>query len=91
MSEELEAAEATARGLREQIAELVHAHARADEEAKRLAGRATLPGADPSMNEIAQRYERHSGVLGTEIEGLRASLREAEADLERLRADDAGV
>ena len=42
---ELEEAERTERELREQIGDLIRARARADSEAKRLAGRAELPGA----------------------------------------------
>jgi chromosome segregation ATPase len=82
-------AEATERGLREQIADLVHARARADDEARRLTGRAALPGAHAELAEIAGRYERQSATLAAEIETLRTSLRAAEAELERLRAPDA--
>ena len=79
-------AEATERGLREQISDLVHARSRADTEARRLADRATLPGAHAELSEIAGRYSRQSELLATEIETLRSSLRAAEAELERLRA-----
>jgi len=89
MSDALADAEATERGLREQISDLVHARARADAESKRLADRATLPGAHAELAEIAGRYESQSGLLATEIETLRSSLRAAEAELERLRAPDA--
>ena len=38
------------------------------------------------MSELAGRYAHQSGTLAAEIEKLRASLRAAEAELERLRA-----
>ncbi len=88
MSDALTDAEATELGLREQLSDLVHARARADSEAKRLAERAALPGAHDELAEIAGRYTRQSEVLATEIESLRSSLRAAEAELERLRAPD---
>lgn len=88
MSDALTDAEATELGLREQMSDLVHARARADSEAKRLAERAALPGAHDELAEIAGRYTRQSEVLATEIESLRSSLRAAEAELERLRAPD---
>jgi predicted RNase H-like nuclease (RuvC/YqgF family) len=88
---ELRAALETERGLREQIADLVHARARAADEAQRLAERARLPAADASLAEIGARYERQAEVLGSEIEQLRAALRETEARVERLRAEAAGA
>lgn len=84
----LAGAEATERGLREQISDLVHARARAAGEASRLAQRGALPGAHAELLELAGRYDRQAGVLAGEIESLRASLRAAEAELERLRAPD---
>lgn len=89
--DELTAAEATERELREQIAELVHARARAEGESRRLADRARLPGADASLQEISGRWGRQAEVLAGEIESCRASLRAAEADVARLRADAAGA
>ncbi|MEJ7797354.1 MAG: hypothetical protein WKF42_02560 [Solirubrobacteraceae bacterium] len=89
MTAALADAEATERALREQISDLVHARARADGEAARLADRATLPGAHAELSELAGRYARQSATLRTEIETLRSSLRAAEAELERLRAPDA--
>jgi chromosome segregation ATPase len=86
MSDALADAEATERGLREQIADLVHARARADSEAARLADRATLDGAHEELSQIAGRYQHQSETLAAEIETLRSSLRAAEAELERLRA-----
>ena len=69
LSDALADAEATERGLREQIADLVHARARADSEAARLADRATLAGAhDELAREIAGRYERQSETLADEID-----------------------
>lgn len=87
----LTAAEATERELREQIAELVHARARAEQEARRLDERSELAGADPSLQEIAGRWRRQAEVLGGEIEACRTSLRSAEAEVARLRADAAGA
>ena len=89
MTDALADAEATELGLREQIADLVHARARADSEAQRLSERAALPGAHAELEELAGRYERQSATLAKEIETLRTSLRAAEAELERLRAPDA--
>ncbi len=89
MSDALADSEATERGLREQISELVHARSRADSEARRLSERAALPGAHEELSELAGRYERQSKLLATEIETLRSSLRTAEVELERLRAPDA--
>jgi len=86
MSDALVAAEATERGLREQIADLVHARARADSEAARLADRATLEGAHAELSELAGRYAQQSDTLAAEIATLRTSLRTAELELERLRA-----
>jgi len=88
---ELEEAERTERELREQLGDLIRARARADSEAKRLAGRAQLPGADATLGEIAERYRVQAERLGGEVDSLRASLREHEADLERLRADSRGA
>ena len=89
MSEALADAEATERGLREQLSDLVHARARADDEARRLSQRAALPGAHDELSQIAGRYERQGELLAAEIASLRSSLRAAEAELERLRAPDA--
>lgn len=81
-------AEATDRGLREQISDLVHARARATAEAGRLAERAELPGAHAELAELSSRYAKQAALLAGEIEALRTSLRAAEAELERLRAPD---
>lgn len=89
--DELTAAEATERGLREQLNDLVHARSRAESEARRLTARAALPGADPTLAELIRRYEAQSATLTSEIGVLRASLRGAEARLEQLRADQAGA
>jgi hypothetical protein len=90
-ADDLAAAEATELQLREQIAELVHSQARARAEAQRLKDRSALAGADASLGEIAGRWERQAGVLADEIEACRASLRTAEAEVARLRADAAGA
>jgi chromosome segregation ATPase len=89
--DDLAAAEATERELREQIAELVHARARAEQEGRRVSERATLAGADASLEGIAERWKRQTGVLDGEIESCRTSLRAAEAEVARLRADAAGA
>lgn len=89
--ENLTAAEATERTLREQLADLVRARSRADREARRLADRGTLADADPSLNELAERYRAQAGRLGEEVDGLRAGLREQEARVERLRAEASGA
>jgi hypothetical protein len=88
---DLEEAERTERELREQIADLVRARARAESEAQRLRGRAGLEGADPTLAEIAERYRLQATSLGGEIDAVRASLREHEADVERLRAQSQGA
>jgi hypothetical protein len=90
-SSALESALTTERNLREQINDLVTARARAQAEARRLTERATLPGADATLGAVAERYASQSDRLAEEINSLRASLREQEADTERLRADEAGV
>ena len=89
--EALASAQATDRALREQIADLVRARARAEEEARRLGDRAGAPGADPSLAGIAERYGQQAARLREEVEGLRGELRTHEAELERLRAQDAGA
>ncbi|HEX8102530.1 MAG TPA: hypothetical protein VF533_07960 [Solirubrobacteraceae bacterium] len=89
--DELAAAEATDRALREQIADLVRARTRADAEAARLGTRTARPGADPGLAPIRDRYAQQSARLGEEVEALRAQLRAHEPELERLRARDAGA
>ncbi|HYM57419.1 MAG TPA: hypothetical protein VES79_05595 [Solirubrobacteraceae bacterium] len=88
---ELAEAERTERELREQIADLVRARARAESEARRLGERAGLEGADPTLGDIAERYRSQSERLSGEVDAVRASLREHEADLERLRAQSRGA
>ncbi|MGI8441239.1 MAG: hypothetical protein ACR2NV_13770 [Thermoleophilaceae bacterium] len=87
----LESAMVTERGLREQINDLVNARHRAQAEARRLGERAGVPGTDPSLSEVGERYRTQAERLGEEIESLRRSLREQEATTEALRADEAGV
>lgn len=89
--DDLAAAQETERELREQIAELVKSRARAEEESRRLSERATLPGAHESLKDIAERWARQARVLNEEIESCRTSLRSAEAEVARLRADAAGA
>ncbi len=87
----LETAEATERGLREQINDLVKARARADSEQRRLQERLRLREGEPMLATVADRYARQSERLRVEIESLRASLREQEATTESVRADEAGA
>lgn len=87
----LESAMATERGLREQVNDLVNARHRAQAEARRLGERAGVPGTDPSLAGVGERYRTQAERLGEEIESLRRSLREQEATTEALRADEAGV
>jgi len=82
-------AEATELGLREQIADLVTARARAEAEARRL--RARGEHMDPALLEVAERYSAQAGRLAGEVEALRTSLREQELRTERLRAERAGA
>ena len=89
MSDDLAAAEQTERALREQVGDLIRAKARADSEAARLGDASVRPGADSTLASIASDYREQSGKLETEIERARRSLREHEADLERLRAQQA--
>ena len=84
-------AQATERALREQLADLVRARARAEREAERLSQRGAIAGADGSLSEIAGRYQAQAGRLSEEVEGVRATLREQEAQVERLRAEAAGA
>jgi len=88
---DLDAAEATEAGLRAQLGELVSARVRAEAEASRLADRATLAGADPSLKDLSARYRDQAGRLAGEIEELRGQLRAHEARTEALRADAQGV
>lgn len=87
----LSEAQATERALREQLADLVGARSRAEREADRLVERGSLPGADASLGEIAERYRAQAGRLAGEVDGLRTSLREQEAQVERLRAEASGA
>jgi hypothetical protein len=89
--DDLDAAIATERELREQIAELVKSRARAEQESRRLSDRAALPSAHRSLGDIAERWSRQAEVLAAELESSRTSLREAEAEVARLRADAAGA
>ncbi len=91
MTDDLAGAEGTDRALREQIADLVRARARAQSESRRLGDRTVVPGADPTLGSIQERYEQQATRLDSEIEALRSELRAHEADLERLRAQDAGA
>jgi hypothetical protein len=82
---ELEAAEKTERALNEQLEALIAARSRAESEARRLHVHASKPDADLGLAELVRRYESQSAVLTSEISILRASLRGAEARLQKLR------
>jgi hypothetical protein len=84
-------AEATEATLRAQLGELVSARVRAEAEASRLADRAPLAGADPSLRDLSARYRDQAGRLAAEVEELRGQLRAHEARAEALRADAQGV
>ena len=79
------------RTLREQLADLVRARARAESESRRLSERARLPGADAALSELAERYRAQGDRLQSEVEAVRSDLRLREAELERLRAAEGGV
>jgi chromosome segregation ATPase len=85
---EAERAEQT---LREQLADLVRARARAESESRRLSERAGLAGAEPSLAELAERYRAQGERLQAEVEALRTDLRRQEAEVERLRAAQGGA
>ena len=77
--------------LREQLADLVRARARAESESRRLAERGRLAGADATLGELAERYRAQGERLQTEVESVRSDLRRQEAELERLRAAEGGA
>jgi hypothetical protein len=81
----------TDRELRAQINDLVRARQRAESEAARITDRAQLPGAEPGLAGIAERYRSQAAELAEEIEALRTLLRTHEAEAEARRADDAGA
>ena len=77
--------------VREQLADLVRARARAESESSRLEQRAGLAGAEPALGELAERYRAQGERLRSEVEALRTDLRRQEAELERLRAAEEGA
>ena len=77
--------------LREQLADLVRARARAESESRRLAQRAGLLGAEAALSELAERYRTQGERLQAEVEALRGDLRRQEAELERLQAAQEGA
>ncbi len=87
----LDEAKRAEQALREQLADLVRARARADSESRRLSRRAGLPGAEASLSELAERYRAQGERLQAEVEALRADLRRQEAELERQRAAEDGA
>lgn len=87
----LQDAEATEDALRAQLAELVSAKVRAEKESGRLADRASLAGADPSLAGLAERYAAQATRLAAEVEEVRGGLRTQEASTEALRARAAGA
>ena len=77
--------------LRAQLGELIGTKVRAESEAARLATRATVPGAEPALSELAVRHRAQAERLAVEVEEVRASLRAQESRTEALRADAAGA
>jgi hypothetical protein len=88
---DLTEAQRAEQALREQLADLVRARARAESESRRLAQRAGVAGADPVLGELAERYRAQGERLQAEVEALRTDLRRQEAELERLRAAEEGA
>jgi hypothetical protein len=91
MSDALGEAQATEDALRAQLGDLIGTKARAEHEAARLDARSAIPGADPSLTELADRHRNQAQRLGAEVEEVRSSLRAQEARTEALRADAAGA
>ena len=87
---DLDEAQRAELALREQLADLVRARARAESESRRLSERAGLPGADATMSELSERYRAQGERLQSEVDALRSDLRRQEAELERLRAAEGG-
>lgn len=73
--------------LRSRLNALVHERAEALREAERLDARATLPGADAELSEIAARWRAVAERVAVETEEQRAALRAQEAVVARLRAE----
>lgn len=73
--------------LRSRLNALVHERAEALREAERLDARATLPGADAELGEIAARWRAVAERVAAETEEQRAALRAQEAVVARLRAE----
>ncbi|MDQ3632821.1 MAG: hypothetical protein M3417_16430 [Actinomycetota bacterium] len=90
-SDPLHEAEATEAALRAQLGELISAKVRAEKEGGRLADRATVPGADPELAGLAERYRAQAARLSGEVDEVRASLRAQEGRTEQLRAGAAGA
>ena len=90
-TDELGEAQATEDALRAQLGELIGTKVRAEREGERLEQRAKIPGADPSLAELAGRHRAQAERLQAEVEEARALLRAQEASTEALRADAAGA
>jgi hypothetical protein len=71
--------------LRSRLNALVHERAEAIREAERLSTRATLPGAEPDLAEVAGRWRTVAERVASDIEQQRAALRRQEAEVARLR------
>lgn len=73
--------------LRSRLNALVHERSEAVREAERLDQRATLPGADPGLDEVAARWRAVAERVAAETEEQRAALRAQEAVVARLRSE----
>ncbi len=74
--------------LRSRLNGLVHEQAEAVREADRLSTRASLPGAEPELTEVAGRWRTVAEGVAREIETQRAALRRQEAEVARLRGPE---
>jgi hypothetical protein len=74
--------------LRSRLNALVHERAEAIREAERLSTRATLPGAEPELTEVAGRWRTVAERVASDIEDQRAALRRQEAEVARLRGPE---
>ena len=73
--------------LRSRLNALVHERAEALGEAERLHRRASLPGADATLGEVAERWRQVADRVAAETEEQRAALRAQEAVVARLRSE----
>ena len=86
MSADLDAELLKELSLRSRLNALVHERAEAVREAERLSVRGQVAGADPSLGEVALRWQAVADRVAGEVQAKRAELRAQEAVVERLRA-----